>query len=106
MICESSYLSYSVILCQVDSQGNKLRSGCEIRHMHQQIQDHGDSICVDEHGLVAIVLGDVVQQAQCSLLEAWISHKLHSLHHSLEAVGRSPVTGYFPDPTASAAIKS
>ncbi len=77
------YLSNAVILCEVDSQSNELRGGGQVLNTHQQVQHDSDSVCVDEHGLVAVLLGDVVQQTQRHLLEGHLPHQLHCLQQHL-----------------------
>jgi len=76
---QRTHLSNPVILCKVDSQGYELRGGGQVIHVHQQIPHDRHSICVDEHGLVAVVLRDVVQQTQSNLLKIHLPHQLYSL---------------------------
>ena len=73
------YLSNAVILSQVDGKGYELWSGGQIIHTHEQVQNDSHSVCEDKHGLVAVVLRDVVQQAKCYLLECHFLHQLHCL---------------------------
>ncbi len=79
---QRTHLSYTVVLCKVDSQGYELRGGGEVIHMHQKIQHDRHSICVDEHRLVAVVLRDMVQQTQSNLLKGHLPHQLYSLQNS------------------------
>lgn len=73
------YLSNAVILSEINSKGDELWSGGQIIHTHEQVQYDCHGVCVDEHGFVAVVLRDVVQQAQCHLLKCRRSHQLHCL---------------------------
>ena len=73
------YLSNAVILGEVDGEGYELGGGGQIIHTHQQVQNDCHGIGVDEHGLVAIILGNVVQQSQGHLLEGHLPHQLHCL---------------------------
>ncbi len=79
---QRTHLSYTVVLCKVDSQGYELRGGGQVIHVHQKIQHDRHSICVDEHGLVAVVLRDMVQQTQSNLLKGHLPHQLYSLQNS------------------------
>ena len=75
-----AHLSNAVILSEVDSQGDEVGGGGQVLAAHEQVQHDGHGVGVDEHGLVSVLLGDVVQQAQRHPLEPAIPHQLHSLH--------------------------
>ena len=55
-VYSKAYLGYPVVLGEVDSKGNQLRRGGEVCHMHEQVQQDGHGIGVDEHGFVTVVL--------------------------------------------------
>ena len=79
---QRTHLSNPVILCKVDSQGYELRGSGQVINVHQKIQHDRHSICVDEHGLVAVVLRDMVQQTQSNLLKVHLPHQLYCLQKS------------------------
>lgn len=74
------YLSNAVVLGEVNGEGYELWGSGQIIHSHQQVQNDCHGVGVDEHGLVAIILGDVVQQSQGYLLKGDLSDQLHCLH--------------------------